>query len=439
MLLAQRVITHLICLLGLAGLALAASPPDVRWKLLYEERFDRPIDSDVVPWERVHYGPGTTIDAVDDDGQFFHGIGGDAFLRQLQTIATYRKRVSFGKDHWLTAELSARGDQKAAKPNHPPCFKTERLPSGETVGRFLVPEHHGGILLRPTRPLPGRYRIEVLLVQVDFGGTRYDQWNYDTKINGYGSQGAKTNHPWPWGPGEIFSKPYPEWTDARNANGFYYLTIVDYPDPAPRNNIFIHTHRKVGIDAYNVAGSGGGRGGYDTCDPIQRLYYQTHDNTVNMIFFSTGSALQSNAMMETPCGIAYGNEAGRTEVVAAGQMAPEILPKEKYRFAIERDARGYTLEASGFFWFAGQQTYRYHRGFIQDGRPIWHYNQTSEEYQGQFDSQWVYQGPYGTTTVPHSWPAGSAYPDYFIIGDPHTNYYEGTAAITNLRLYIPEN
>lgn len=34
------------------------------------------------------------------------------------------------------------------------------------------------------------------------------------------------------------------------------------------------------------------------------------------------------------------------------------------------------------------------------------------------------------------WPEGSAYPDNFIIGNPHINYYEGSAQIDNLRLYV---
>jgi len=36
-----------------------------------------------------------------------------------------------------------------------------------------------------------------------------------------------------------------------------------------------------------------------------------------------------------------------------------------------------------------------------------------------------------------NWPAGSSYPDYFMIGIPHMNFYEGTASIKDVRLYIP--
>ena len=36
-------------------------------------------------------------------------------------------------------------------------------------------------------------------------------------------------------------------------------------------------------------------------------------------------------------------------------------------------------------------------------------------------------------------PDGSAYPDYFLIGQPHMNLYEGSARIDDLRLYAPED
>jgi hypothetical protein len=36
---------------------------------------------------------------------------------------------------------------------------------------------------------------------------------------------------------------------------------------------------------------------------------------------------------------------------------------------------------------------------------------------------------------PDEWPAGSAYPDYFAIGDVYTNAYEGSASLTDIRLY----
>lgn len=75
------------------------------------------------------------------------------------------------------------------------------------------------------------------------------------------------------------------------------------------------------------------------------------------------------------------------------------------------------------------------RYFPTDGKPINHYNQTAEEYDGEFDHTLTFSGPHGSFEK-QMWPEGSAYPDNFIIGNPHINYYEGSAQIDNLRLYV---
>lgn len=31
----------------------------------------------------------------------------------------------------------------------------------------------------------------------------------------------------------------------------------------------------------------------------------------------------------------------------------------------------------------------------------------------------------------------SAYPDYFLLGIPHINYYEGSAVIDDVKLFVP--
>lgn len=38
---------------------------------------------------------------------------------------------------------------------------------------------------------------------------------------------------------------------------------------------------------------------------------------------------------------------------------------------------------------------------------------------------------------PDNWPAGSSYPDYFMTGIPHRNFYEGMESNEDVRLYIP--
>jgi hypothetical protein len=76
---------------------------------------------------------------------------------------------------------------------------------------------------------------------------------------------------------------------------------------------------------------------------------------------------------------------------------------------------------------------------VEHGRPVWHYNQTADEYDGRFDRSLTYTGPTGRYVDEHIWPAGSAYPDSFIIGDPHLNFYEGSAVIDDIRLLVPDN
>ncbi len=386
------------------------------WRLLYAEDFAKPIDSGATPW--VRDGQESTspwrAGPLDDAGRFFEINGGDAFRAQLKTFELYRKRLAFGADGWLTVELAARGPAGRGEPEAPPSFKN---------GRIEEPDHRGGVLLRNTRPLPPAYRIEVELADLNFGGSRAGKWDG----NGYSLAGAKPLHPWTWGPDASVAKPAAEWADVRGANGFYLLAIVDYPDPAPHNNVFIHTHRKVVMDVYNVP-----EGGFEACDPETRTFYAGGDNTVDAFFAIPGTKLESRAVMKTECGTIYGGKDGRSNYVAAAQL----LPGERYRFAIERSTWAYTLEMSGRFK-SGKNVFRYARSFGEDGVPIWHYNQSAAEYDGRFDEAWRYEGPHGRFES-RSWPKGSAYPDSFILGDPHLNFYEGSASVSTIRLYVPK-
>ena len=408
------------------------------WKLLYEESFDQLFDSDAIPWTRDLYGPKSPwhVGPLDDDGEFFQCSGGDAFRKQLATFHTYRKRIPFGKNNWLTLELAARDSDKNGEPEHSTSFKTRTLQNGDTVGHMVVGAHDGGLLLRSTKSLPPRYRIEYELVTFDFGGSRYGSWTYDGRFNGYNTNDAiKTNHPWAWTGGDQIPRPYHEWFEVTHYNGFYYLGIMDYMNAAPYNNVFIHTHRKVVIDSYTVYGKHRGEAN-DICNPVTKEYYRDMDNNLNMIFFRPGFTTSSYHMQETPCGVVYDEDSNLSQVVSAGQLLPELMPTKRYNFAIERDETGYTLEARGHFRYIGEYTHRYHRDFIQDGRPIWHYNQTPDEYDGSFNKVSDFGGPFGKYVVTNNWPSNSGYPDFFIIGDPHMNFYEGSASIDNVRLYV---
>ena len=66
------------------------------------------------------------------------------------------------------------------------------------------------------------------------------------------------------------------------------------------------------------------------------------------------------------------------------------------------------MEISGPFRHIGDVTLRYHHDFVEDGRPVWHYNQSSAEYDGDFDRSLTYTGPTGKYVDEHIWPEGSA-------------------------------
>lgn len=406
------------------------------WRLVNAESFDRPLDDRKAPWFSDGDGPGSPydVDMYDNDGAYFETVGGPAFKQQLAKMSTYRKSFPFGDGGWLTAELAARDTDGDGRPDGAPTLTSRR-----GVAQMDEPGHQGGVVIRSTRALPAEYRVEMTLRGLDFGGQRNGSWDYpDGRVNGYSPEGCKTN--FPWASGGDFSRPECEWADVRtDSNGFYYLGIMDYERPAPHNNVFIHGHRKVAMDSYNrykYAGSG-----LRYCNPATKQYEQYSAGTgngVNAIFMTDDRRYPTmpgtEYLMPSECGFA---KAGA--IVSQVDLKPELLPEESYRFAVERRDGAYTMEMSGVFAHTGRATFRYTRAFVQDGEPIWHYNQTPGEYDGRFNGEWTWQGPGGTVTDRDVWPAGSAYPDRFVIGDPHMNFYEGKAQVDDVRMYVPSH
>ncbi|MFD0968140.1 discoidin domain-containing protein [Plantactinospora endophytica] len=430
----------------------ADDPTRPGWTLRYDENFSTPLGGANAPWVRENYAqPFDTI--MDDAGQWYRNDYGPAWNTAFNSFSTYRKEFPVGRDGWLTASLSARDWNNDGVIEAPPSISTQAL-GAEHVARLNVPDHTGGAILRPTRQLPNRYRIEYKLKTLDFGGKRNGSITYGGRENGYSTTGCKTQHPWgegsdsPGWSGDA-SAPYCEWQDVRRGpygyNGFHFLSIVDFANPAPRNNHFWHYRRKVLMDSFSQhpdrVGSGtGGR----VCDANTNTYYNYRDssfNTVNMWISGMpnwtpgrgGLAGNSQWFMTTCSG-----GVAEQQLSSAAELQPELMPNEFYTFAIERDATGYVLEASGNFARAGRRTIRFHRPFVVGNAPIWHYNTQPGEYDGRFNGNLVQNDYNGSTTWPNQWPAGSAYPDWFVIGDLYTNVYEGSASLTDIRLYEPE-
>ncbi|GLW63468.1 hypothetical protein Arub01_17120 [Actinomadura rubrobrunea] len=423
------------------------------WTLVAREDFDRPLPVDRAPWRLDPQGPRSPwhVDAFDDDGEAWKKISGPEFERRLATLNVFRKRVAFGRNGWLTAEIAAVDKDRDGRPDSRPGLANATLPDGEKVARIHEPSWDAGVLIRPTRPLPRRYRVEMTLRGIDFGGKRNGTFDYDGKHNGYTREPCKTRFPWTfWG--ALPGKSRCEYPDVTRENGFYYLTILDYATPAPHGNPGIHFRRKVIMDGYYSDDERWKNAG--TCNPKTRKIYRTFDgsfNGVNALFVrgdkfreAANNNISNEYYIKTPCGNVsmdrpYGPGNRFYGHLTSVELQPELLPKAAYRFAVERDDSGYTLEMSGPFRHIGQTTLRVHHKFVEDGRPIWHYNQTPGEYDGRFDRRLLHTGPAGTYVTEHTWPKGSAYPDSFIIGDPHLNYYEGSALVDDIRLYVPDN
>jgi len=420
-----------------------------KWALWYSEDFSTPLNDATTPWFLDNYSvPFDTI--MDDSGLWYSNDYGPAWHDALDSFHTYRKEFPVGQDGWLTASLSARDWNKDGVIESPPTLIRKRLGYGY-VAEMNVPDHTGGVIFRNTRPLPAEYRIEYKLTTLDFGGKRNGTIEYDGRINGYSTEGCKTAHPWGEGsksPGWSgnASVPYCEWQDIREGvygyNGFHFMTIVDFPNPAPRNNHFWHYRRKVLMDSFSqhpdrIAEKTGGR----VCNSNTNEYYDFNDSSFNIVNMwisalprwapNPGGLTGNSQWFITTCS---GGVAER-ELSSAAELQPELMPNEFYVFAIERNSTGYTLEASGNFARVGNRTLRFHRPFIVDDVPIWHYNVDPSEYDGRYNSDLVQQEAFGNTTWPDQWPAGSAYPDFFAIGDVYTNVYEGKASLTDIRLY----
>lgn len=426
-----------------AGQAAGAQRPG--WTLAYSEGFDHGLRVNDAPWVRDPLGPDSpwAVDAFDDDGTAFKNMSDPDFSAQLDTLNVFRKRASFGKQGWLTAEIAAVDKNKDGKPDSDPGISTVDTNGGKAA-RISQPSWDAGVLIRPSASLPPRYRVEMKLRGIDFGGKRDGSFEYDGKFNGYTKQPCKTSYPWTF-TGAMPGTARCDYPDVTKFNGFYYMTILDHENAAPHGNPGIHYRRKIIMDGYYTAT----QNSYGTCNPKTGEIYGTPDSNANGVnaIFAMGDKFRNNNIsneyyFKTACGNFDGtkpfDEQGNYKgILTSAELQPELLPQASYTFAVERDKTGYTIEMTGPFRYIGQKTLRFHHDFVEDGRPIWHYNQKPGEYDGRFDQSLTHTGPSGTHTTEHTWPKGSAYPDTFIIGDPHLNFYEGSAVVDDIRLYVP--
>jgi hypothetical protein len=401
---------------GAPASASAAGAPagaPIRWKLVHHETFDAAFQEPAA-WVEDTYGEKSPyhVDEFSDDGAFFRDRGGEAFSKGLAEFRSFRKSYRYGQGGWLTVELYGRDEDRDGAPESGGHFTAA---SGKA--HLVSARHTDAALLTTTEPLPPRYRVEVTVSNVHFGGAKNGSFVHDGTVNGYDDQESAA--PWRLPRGD--EPPPPAWTE----NGVYFLCIVDYPHPAPHNNVFIHHHRKVVLDTANNQWKG--RSWSSIYDPALGRAVEEGSHYAGLVFLrgdDFGSERVGNDFLSWTLGGFFQGPV----------FVDQYLDGESYRFSIERDGRGYALSITGRFARGGLTTYRAYRTF-EGPPPIWHYNQTAAEGpHGRFDQTLSYLGK---TT--HTWPADAAYPDMLILGDPHINFYEGSADYDDLELWLPED
>lgn len=390
----------------------AAPAPRIRWKRVRHETFDAPF-VEPAAWTEDTYGDASpwNVDVFDDDGAYFREHGGAAFEAELRTFRAFRKSFAHGEDGWLTVELYGRDEDRDGTPESGGHFTSE---SGRAVLRSA--RHTDAAMVRSTSPLPARYRLRVTVSDIDFGGAASGNHERGGKINGYDGDELAG----PWRLPVNGAPPPPATTD----NGVYFLCILDYARPAPHNNVFIHHHRKVVLDTDNNHWQG---------------------RSWSKVLRPGAAAPEEEGTLYTSLLWLRGDDFGNDRVgndflswttsgfVDGPVFADQYLRGEAYTFTIERDGAGYTLSVEGRFAHGGKTLYSARRSF-EGPPPTWHYNQTvAEGPRGRYNQRRSYQGePYDT------WPEGASYPDMFFFGDPHINYYEGSAGYDDLELWLPD-
>jgi hypothetical protein len=352
----KAALAALVVLVACAAPPRSTPPPEPSssWVVAYEEDFES-LQIEAPPWRP---DPHAEDGEYADEGPYYTRRG-------IHAPPAFRATVQFGKSRWLTCESSTR---TAGRP-FSDLFSVVRDPGGSpgSVLRVRSVDHTDAIVVRPTAPLPERYRVSLKVGFPSFGDGLPGKNGYD---------GGETAEPW-------------SDKDATEQNGFYWLTILDHV-PGPHNNTWIHHHRKVVIDS-------------DNHDPP---WMEIHDG---QRFVPSGEhpimmfALDGEGPDHDRIGKPFISwSAGTWQPSGAIRAVDAYLPGRWYRATIERNGPTFTLEVAGTFRFGGARVYR--ATIDADARHVFH---------------------------------ARGFPDWFMFGDPHTNYYEGEVFYDDVRLEVP--
>jgi hypothetical protein len=328
---------------------------------------------EVLPYSDI---PAWIIDPQTNTGPYSES--GEYYQEQnIYPPDALRNSIPLGTNSWLTAELYTR-TKNPILIDYLDIITDPNSPNNQVL-KLSTPKHTDAVILRPTKALPEKYQLSFKIGFINYGD--------DSPLNGY-SNGNETAEPWREG-------------SAVGHNGVYWLAIMD-EQPKPHNNIWSHHHRKFVIDSWNRKG-------------VQ--------NTINVI------ALDGTSETHHAFGKKFISHVDKSWAKIANTPLDNYLPNEWYEVTFTRTPIFYQFSITGKFQNAGSTTYSDRIDLRKNC--VFHYNQTPEELNtvcvdNREQSFLEKQFP--------SWPINSSYPDYFVIGEPHINYYEGSVLIDDISL-----
>ena len=291
-----------------------------------------------------------------------------------------RTTVPLGSDGWLVAEIYTRH----ASPILVDYIDVVPDPSdaANTVLRLASPDHTDGVILRTRDPLPVSYELSYRIGYMSFGG--------DGPANGY--DGGEQSGPW-------------DTPDATDHNGFYWLAVMDTL-PVPHNNRWSHHHRKFFIDTWNnrrdefginIAGIDGTA----TSDPRFGRDFIAYDGK----HWRTGEGIRP---------------------------VDHYFSEEWYEVRLRKTETGYQFSISGRFRNQGHGTLS---GELDALKTCPFHFRFGPSVSAPAREECA-EGPRARVgnKLFDPWPAGPEYPDFFMIGDPHINYYEGSLLVDDFVL-----
>lgn len=187
-------------------------------------------------------------------------------------------------------------------------------------------------------------------------------------------------------------------------NGVYWAAAIMDTRPAPHNNIWSHHYRTFFIDSWNTPG---------------RIFGVTVGGVKGLASTDNRFGKQFTAFD----GVAWRN--------GGEKPAFYYLPDEWYNVVVSREDDEFSFSVTGVFGGIGEA--RIASSIDARENCLYHYNRLPEDLSERCMNGEVIRID---GQLMQTWPKDAGYPDYFMMGDPHVNFYEGSVLIDDLRLEV---